>query len=868
MALENIRSSSPFDDDTRMGGRAPKPAEAKPAHKLDGPKMKALLTRLRDWFDQEWERQAANRYQMALDEDYYDAMQWTEEEAQELMNRGQAPLVFNEVKPTIDWMIGTERRTRIDYKVMPRNKDGAEDAENKSKLLKYLSDVNKSTHHRSRAFADSIKAGVGWLETGVRGDDTDELLYTRAENWRNILYDSTSVEPDLSDARYVFRWKWLDLDIAQAYFPDRADIIRQSASDSIQIGGVDLDEDDLWYMGARVTSPGHDYAAATLGKYTPYNGSAFNKSRRERIKMIECWYRVPVLKRYFANGELYKVEFDPKKPEHNEALKGGYSLYDRLEMEIRCAIFCAKGLVFDGKSPYKHERFPLVPIWCYRRKRDNAPYGAIRNLRDPQDDLNKRASKSLWILSSNRVIAEKGAVDDWDELRMEIARPDAMIVKNPGKQLELDRDVQLAGQHLELMERDVMHIRNVGGVTAENLGRQTNADSGKAILARQEQGGVVTTEPFDNLRFATQMLGEMELSNIEQFYTDEKMVRVTGDRGTAKFVELNKKDPVTGEILNDVTAFQADFVVMEQDYRGTLRQAMFESMFDITGRLAQMNPAVALNLLDLVVEMADLPNKDEMVARIRQLSGQKDPDEEVPPEQQAMEEQQAMQQQQQAAMLQQKAVELELAQKEAAILEAQARAEKLQADAQAVIANLQNAGAANDVQLQFQDQINKINEQAQERVNNLINQVAQLQIEMKNREREIESRRQTEIEKAQASKEATLEAERIRAEAQKEIEANRDKTTKEIAAIEAKNQRAMDQLNKQMDGVVKQMTDQVKQLGQQLADAQKESKAKPAAAPVINVTVDAGKPVSKQIKIKTDAKGNIVGADVDESNNQ
>ena len=33
---------------------------------------------------------------------------------QALIEPGQAPLVFNEVKPTIDWIIGTERRTRVD----------------------------------------------------------------------------------------------------------------------------------------------------------------------------------------------------------------------------------------------------------------------------------------------------------------------------------------------------------------------------------------------------------------------------------------------------------------------------------------------------------------------------------------------------------------------------------------------------------------------------------------------------------------------------------------------------------------------------------------------------------------------------------
>jgi hypothetical protein len=645
--FENSRASSPFDDPTRMGGVAGEPLPERPANDLDSGANRALFSKLRDWYDQEWERQAHNRYQMALDEDYYDSMQWSEEDAQALLERGQAPLVFNEIKPTIDWILGTERRTRIDYKVQPRKKDGGQDAENKTKLLKYLSDTNKTVFSRSRAFGDAVKAGLGILEVGLRGDQTEELLYTRYENWRYTLYDSNSVEPDWEDARYFFRWKWLDQDIAEAYFPERTDIIKKGATDKSSLE-MNEDDDEIWYLGARVSEPGEDYSRS-VGKYRPYDGSAFANSRRSRIKMIECWYKEPVLVRKFSYGPMAGMAFEKGNVEHVAALRSGYSLYDKLEMRVMCAVFCNGGLVFKSESPYEHGRFPFVPVWCYRRKRDNAPYGAIRNLRDPQDDLNKRASKSLWILSTNRVIMERGAVDDIDELREEVARPDAVVVKNPGKQLEINSDSELAQAHLGLMERDIQHIRNVGGVTNENLGRQTNATSGVAIANRQEQGGVVTTEMFDNLRYAVQLLGELELANIEQFYTQEKVIRLVGPRGTASFVELNKVDPVTGEVLNDITAMKGDFIVDEQDYRSSLRQAMFESLFDLMGRLGQVNPQVALNLLDLVVEMADVPNRDELVSRIRQINGQKDPEAEQTPEelqqQQAQAEQQALQQQ-------------------------------------------------------------------------------------------------------------------------------------------------------------------------------------------------------------------------------
>lgn len=699
--ISNIRSSSgtnPLSSDDSYT------EEEQATHELDTEEMQLLLRKIKGWHEQEMRKQSANRFQMAMDEDYYDGLQWTQEDANVLLDRGQAPLVFNEIKPTMDWIIGTERRTRIDHKVLARRKDEAsrKDAEIKTMLLKYLSDVNKTPFSRSFAFESAAKAGIGWIETGVRNDPTEELLYTRNENWRNMLHDSNGNELDLSDGRYVFRNRWLDEDIAVAYFPDRADLIKQSVNNSI----TDTDEEDTFYLGARVTQAGQDYqSVSSIGKYMPYDGTAGTDNSRTRIKLTECWYKMPMLRRKFNNGEFANVAFDSNKKEHIQALKNGVSLYDKLEMQVRVAIYCEGGLLADAESPYEHKRFPFVPVWCFRRARDHAPYSVIRGLRDPQDDLNKRQSKALWLLSSNRVIADEGAVDDWDELRDEVARPDSLIVKKAGKELRVERDIELAREQLELMDRNVQHIRNVSGVTAENLGRQTNANSGVAITARQEQGGVSTTQIFDNLRYAVQLVGEMELSNIEQFYTEQKMVRITGERGQAKYEEINEPDG-NGGFINDITAFEADFVVSEQDYKSSLRQAMFESLFDIVSRLAQMSPQVALNLLDLVIDMADLPNKQQLVDRIRALNGQSDPDAPTTPEEaqaKAAQAQAAQQQQDAQQQLQIQTIESQLnkLKSEADKLDAQALNERITAmyaalQAGQVVATVPKAAAVAD----------------------------------------------------------------------------------------------------------------------------------------------------------------------------
>lgn len=628
--IENVQTIKVHDPDSRYG-EEPEEQEA-PANSLDSKESQRVHKRCLEWYQQERERQAENRYQMALDEDYYDHLQtWSEEELQELRSRGQAPLVFNLIKPTIDWIIGTEKRTRFDWKVHPREENDNDGAVRKTKLLKYLSDVNRTPFEFSRASSEQVKAGLGWMEDTITPDFEEELLYSRAESWRNVLHDSTSRALDYGDARYVFRWRWLDVDIAQAFWPERAEQIRQAAVTQDLFGPEN--DDDLWYLGQHFTRLGTD--GSPVGMRT-YVSDANLINRRERVKLIECWFKMPVVCEVcYGHDRLDGQVFNAGNPDMATALRSGQiSVIRKVKMRVHVAVFTEGHIVAHDLSPFRHNRFPLTPIWCYRRARDGMPYGVIRGLRDPQDDYNKRGSKALFILSTNRVIADKGAVDDFNNLVEEAARPDMAIEKAAGKEVRIENNAQLADGHIMLMERDAVHIQRSSGATSENLGIAKNAASGKAILALQEQGSVVTAEIFDNQLLSHQIMGEKRLSNIEQFYTAPKVFRITGGKKN-EFIKINQYDPHTEEWLNDITKFKADFVVGEQDYRQTLRMAMFETLADM---VAKMPPEIGIQLIDIVVSLADIPEKDKILKRLRQINGFIDEDDiETPEEKQRIE---------------------------------------------------------------------------------------------------------------------------------------------------------------------------------------------------------------------------------------
>lgn len=646
-------------------------------HPMDSEAAHAELRMLLQWWYYERDRQSANRLEMSMDHDFYDNLQWDPEDAATVRERGQMPLVYNEVAPMCDWLIGTERRTRVDWKVLPRTEDDVQLADVKTKVLKYVSDVNRVTFARSRAFADAIKGGIGWLDDGARDDPTKDVLYSKYQDWRTVLYDSDAYELDGSDMRYVFRWRWVDEDIAVMLAPDRKDKIRAAVEDATHRGGGAFEEES-WYDSIEVPGSGN-----RSGVIYAHGAGMMVDAQRRKVRLIEAQYRKPVAVKVVDAGPMQGLVFDQRDAALvQQVVATGSKLIDKVMMRTHVALFTETDMLAYGPTPYRHNDFSLTPVWCYRRGRDRLPYGVIRRVRDIQQDLNKRASKALFMLNTNQIIADEGAVEDWENARDEVARPDGLIVKKQGRNFEIRRDTDGATGQISMMTLDAQSIQKSAGVADENLGRQTNAVSGEAIKARQIQGSVVTTEPFDNLRLSTQVQGQKQVSLTEQFYTAPKVVRLVGNKGALEWVRVNQPEVAEDgsvRFLNDVTASQADFIVSEQDYAGTLRQVMFDALNNLAGRLP---PEVALRLMTMAFEFSDLPNKDEIADQFRKMTGERDPNKEPTPEEQAQMQQQA-QAQAEALQMQREQALTALEEQKAKVREINARAAKLEAEAQA-----------------------------------------------------------------------------------------------------------------------------------------------------------------------------------------
>lgn len=623
-------------------------------HYADSPKdilttepYQKRLSLMEQWWFETRRDHAENRAEMDLDEQFRDHHQWSEEDAEALRERGQKATQFNVILPVCLWLSGTEKRTRTDGKVLPRDdsEDEAETAEAKTKLLKYVSDVNREPWEKSDAFFDAASVGVGWIESGVSSDSSEEPIYTRHESWRNVWWDALCKRRDTARfGRYVFRAKWVDVEYLLAIWPER----RAEIEGAAELADIYREDDEDGAL-----SSGH----------SSFHQPQFSEFERRRVRVVECWHRFPCkCKVMHGEGPLDGKTYRKGDQVHDWAAESGHvTLHDAVKDKVFVGLFVGgddqaqTGMLLEyAPSPYDHERFPLVPIWGYRDGKTGLPFGVVRGLRDIQEDMNKRWSKSLYLLSTNRVFYESDAFDDEQLALTEIDRPDGKIPLRSGgmNKVKTDHQSVLASSHLQMMDMGRAYVNEASGVTGENQGHETNATSGKAILARQSQGMTISTALFDNLRFAMQSLNELKLMLMEQYYDQPKKIRILGERNKTEWLPLNDSGK------NMITEHAGDFVLDEQDFHASMRQAMFESLLEMVGKLP---PEVGLKMLDLVIEMSDLPNKDEMVKRVRQMTGVDDPDMEEDEEAMAAKQEQ----QQKEKEIQDRATAAELQDKEA-----------------------------------------------------------------------------------------------------------------------------------------------------------------------------------------------------------
>lgn len=442
--------------------------------------------------DSEWRKNAAE------DGDFYDGKQLTEEEKNVLKDRGQPPVVINRIKPKMDGIFGIQQALRVDTKAYPAG-EREEEVEEISEFFRNIEDDNDFDDSESLVFEDVGIQGRGWYEMGKRWEGFKSRHFVRRAFNTDIVRDRYSRLADLSDALRVHKTVMMDLDQAKQLFPDSAEKLEAVVN--------------LGYQGDELESQDHErirpdqYKSGKSLGLTQEDFVEFVDQKKKRVRVVTTYYRTTEPTRYYFHPNLPEptdiTKMDEKSIETLKATHPNGQELTQLDKKLHCSTFTwnCELETKENIRPYDPDaKFPFVMVPGYEERRTGIHYGLVRQMADPQREVNKRRSKLLHLLNVNQVRFEEGAFEDENKARAEFAKPDGWIKQHKDFQVVVDKNLDIGQSHFLLLQQATQEIDR-SGVTQEVEGR-TTASSGREYQLRQQTAVQGIRKLFSNLRSA------------------------------------------------------------------------------------------------------------------------------------------------------------------------------------------------------------------------------------------------------------------------------------------------------------------------------------------------------------------------------
>ena len=562
--------------------------------------------------------------------DYADGNQLDSELLKRMQQIGIPPAIEDMIGPALLSVEGYELQTRTDWRVKANGDDGDDVADALNYKLNLAEKQSKADKACSDAFHTQIGCGIGWVEV-KREQDPFKFPYRCVVVHRNeIHWDMKANEPDLSDARWLRRTRWVHPKRLVQAFPMCKELI-----ETVGRYGGSWWQQDLSILDGGGMSTNLSNAWLEARSYTISEQYWYNPTSKE-MNIAEVWYRrwvnVPVLK--FKDGRV--VEYDDDNIAHAIAIFQGMATVEQATVsKVRRSYWLGPHCLHDSPSPYSHHYFPYVPFWGFREDNTGIPYGFVRRMKYNQDSINSGISKLRWGMSVTRVERTKGAVAMTDEqLRRQVARPDADIIldanhmNKPGARFEVKRDFDLSQQHFQLLNDNRAAIERVSNITSGFQGKKGNAASGKQEQLQIEQSNQTLMKIMDNFREARTLMGEMLLSMIvEDFGTRPHTITIKGDAvRDERQIMINK--PEVDEhgypyVSNDVQRIRLKVVLDDVPSTSTFKEQQLNSLSEVTKSLpANIQTAV----LPYLMALTDIPYKKEIIESIKQATQAQTPE--------------------------------------------------------------------------------------------------------------------------------------------------------------------------------------------------------------------------------------------------
>jgi hypothetical protein len=514
-------------------------------------------------------------------------------------------LTINKLPQHVRLVTNEQRQNRPSGKVIPADDKAdvavAEIFQGIVRHIEYLSDADVAY---DTACDNQVTYGEGYiriLTEYCREDSFDQdLKIGRVRNSFSVYMDPMIHDPCGSDAEWCFITEDIPKEEYERLYPDALPI---SVMMSQGVGDQSL---SMWMSQETVRIAEYfyiDHQKKTLNLY-PDNITAFNGSPQD--KQLKAMFGKPLKSRTSEHRQVKWLKTNGFEVLEERDWAGNYIPVIRVvgnEFEVDGQLYIS-GLVRNAKDAQRMYNYWVSQEAEMLALAPKAPFIGYGGQFEGYETNWKTAN-----------------TNNWPYLEV---NPD--VTDGAGSPLPLPERAQPPMAQTGLIQAKVGAGEDIKATTGQydsSIGATSNERTGRAILARQNQGDTSTYHYVDNLARAVRYTTRQLVDLIPKIYDTERVARIVGLDGEVDMVKINPnqpepvrviKDPITGldiEKIYNPSIGIYDVVVTTGPSYATKRQEAMEAM----QMILQTNPQLWAVAGDLFIKNMDWPGAQEMAAR-------------------------------------------------------------------------------------------------------------------------------------------------------------------------------------------------------------------------------------------------------------
>ncbi len=543
--------------------------------------------------------------------------QWPEEIKKERQEDRRPVLTYNLMPSFTRQITNRVRQDRPSLKVTPvetnrgadprmKNMAGTSDyslADVYSGIIKNVEHVHRADQAYHTATKHAVDHGFGFFTLMPQWSKVDpfvqELIIKRIKNSYSVMLDPDAQEADYRDMQDGFIFS----NMRRATFDKKYPGVAPN-----EFAGVNLGADyDGWYDRDHVRVAQYMYL-----DWRPDEALMLSNGKVVYLHDVEA-----VLDELEQETGIHIAKDDAGK-EMRKAVKRPVCMWEKLT---------ADQVLEEAELPFG--AVPIFPVlgeevMVEGRTRYES---AIRHAKDAQRSYNywrtaaaetvALAPRAPWILTSKQLEGHEDQYESVNEQNLPyleynhqdgVPPPSRVFASGP------------AAAELPNATQDGIDMQAIIGLHAASLGRDGNEKSGKAPIARQNQGSTATFQFPDNLGRALEQMGRCLVEAIPKQYDTRRIVRIRMPDDSTDFIELNQA-VIDGEskqtiLVHDIAYGKYDVTLETGPSYATQRQEAADLQLEL---MKSLGPDVARNIAHLVVRNLGVPGSDEVASILRRM---------------------------------------------------------------------------------------------------------------------------------------------------------------------------------------------------------------------------------------------------------